>query len=175
MTELKIYDQYQKYGVENYYKLFASKYSNPHEHKIVEIYKKFIKPIINEKDCILDLACGNGLISQLVNRYNKNNLVQGCDPYFTNKYCTMNYSFIDIVQGNLTNHFDIVICCYAYHLLDLDLEHDFLTNIALITKTFIIISPSKKIQIKHSLWKIFKEERIDKITIIILNKEPTVP
>ncbi len=170
ITNLKIYDQYQKYGVENYYKQFASTYTNPHKEKIIKIYIKHIQPIINQTDKILDLACGNGLISQLVNYYNNNYLIEGCDPYFINEYCSLKYSFEDIVQGKLNKYYDIVICCYAYHLLDDKLEYDFLTNISLITNKFIIITPSKKIQIKHPLWKIIKEVREDKITLIILDK-----
>ncbi len=167
-TELKIYEQYQKYGVETYYKKFSSKYTNPHQDKIIQIYIKYIKPLINSTNSILDLACGDGLISRLVNTYNNNYLIEGCDPYFTNKYCNFKYSFEDIVKGKLQKYYDIIICCYAYHLIDNNLEYDFLTNISMITKKFIIISQSKKIQINHPLWKIVKELREDKVTLIIL-------
>jgi hypothetical protein len=59
---LKIYNEYQKYGVQNYYKKFSFKYINPHEDKIKNIYNKHIKELINTSDKIIDIACGDGLI-----------------------------------------------------------------------------------------------------------------
>lgn len=167
---LKIYNEYQKYGVENYYKKFSSKYKNPHEDKITYIYNKHIKQLINKGDKILDIACGEGLICRLVNQYNNNFNIEGCDPYFNNKYCKLKFSFEDISKGKLINEYDIVICCYAFHLISCELKYDFLTHISLITDKFIIITPSKKIIINHLLWNISKIIREDKITIIILEK-----
>ncbi len=167
---LRIYDEYKKYGVDKYYKEFSNKYVNPHEEKIEQIYVKYIKNIINTNDKILDLACGEGLISKLINKYNNNCncIVKGTDPYFKNKYCHYNYSFQDIALGTLNNKFDIVICCYAYHLLENSWQYSFLNSLAEITGIFIILSPSKKIKIKHPKWKLIEEYREDKITILIL-------
>lgn len=167
---LKIYNEYQKYGVENYYKKFSSKYINPHEDKIKNIYNKHIKELINKADKIIDIACGDGLICKLVNCYNNNFNIEGCDPFFNNKYCKLNLSFEDISKGKLINKYDIAICCYAFHLLEYKWRYDFLTNLSLITDKFIIITPSKKIIISHPLWNVCKIIREDKITIIILNK-----
>ena len=52
---LKIYNEYQKYGVQNYYKKFSSKYINPHEDKIknekgrLDTSKDYWKKEIDEK------------------------------------------------------------------------------------------------------------------------------
>ncbi len=167
---LKIYNEYQKYGVDNYYKKFSSEYTNPHENKIANIYNKYIKDLINKEDKIVDIACGDGLICRLVNKYNNNYNIDGCDPYFVNKYCKLNFSFEDISKGKLLTEYDIGICCYAYHLISSEMRYDFLTNLALVMDKFIIITPSKKIIISHPLWNIFKIIREDKITIIILQK-----
>ena len=167
---LKIYNQYQKYGVENYYKTFSSAYTNPHEDKITMIYNKYIKKLINIDDKILDIACGDGLICRLVNCYNNNFNIDGCDPFFNNKYCKLNLSFEDISKGKLINEYDVAICCYAFHLMENKWRYDFLTNLAQITDKFIIITPSKKIIISHPLWSVFEYIREDKITIIILEK-----
>jgi hypothetical protein len=167
---LKIYNEYQKYGVENYYKKFSNEYINPHEDKITNIYNKHIKELINKADKIIDIACGDGLICRLVNQYNNNFNIEGCDPYFNNKYCKLNLSFEDISKGKLLNEYNVGICCYAYHLISSELRYDFLTNLALLLDKFIIITPSKKIIINHPLWNVSKVIREDKITIIILNK-----
>jgi 2-polyprenyl-3-methyl-5-hydroxy-6-metoxy-1,4-benzoquinol methylase len=167
---LKIYNEYQKHGIDEYYKNYSTQYVNPHEEKIKSIYLKYIYNELIDNKLILDIACGSGLISQIISEFNTNLIVKGCDPYFNNKYCHYDYSFEDIVQGKLEESYDVGICCYAYHLMKYELQYDFLTNIAYSLKKFIIISPSKKIIINHPLWKIINSIRQDKITVIILEK-----
>jgi hypothetical protein len=169
MEELKIYNQYQKYGVEDYYKKFSKTYSNPHEEKIRKIYLEHIGPLILTNDKILDIATGNGLMCKLVNSYNANYNIEGTDPYFSNEYCNMNLSFRDIAKGLLFGEYDTAICCYAYHLIEDGLRYDFLSSLALSAKKFIILSPSKKININHPMWSVVKYIRIDKVTLIILD------
>jgi hypothetical protein len=92
-------------------------------------------------------------------------------PYFDNKFCSMKLSFEDIALGKLIKlekHYNLAICCYAYHLIKDEWEYDFLTNLAYNVSKFIIITPSKKISISHPFWKITENIREEKITIIIL-------
>jgi hypothetical protein len=175
---LKIYNEYQKYGVKDYYKNYSKEYYNPHQDKIKNIYKKYLYNIVSRNDKIIDIACGDGLISKIINEFNnndknnKNIMIDGSDPYFDNIYTTLKYSFEDIAKGKLNElsiKYDIAICCYAFHLIDEKWKYDFLSNMAINTSKFIIITPSKKIKINHPLWKIVKEIRDDKITIIILD------
>jgi 2-polyprenyl-3-methyl-5-hydroxy-6-metoxy-1,4-benzoquinol methylase len=166
---LKIYNQYQTHGVKDYYQQFSNKYFNPHQDRIKTIYIKYIKDMISRNTTILDIACGDGLISRLVDHYNQNHNVDGTDPYFTNQYTKFNFSFEDIALGKLNNcKYDLVICCYAFHLIDKTWKYDFLTELASITTTFVIITPSKKITIDHPLWTVIEEIRDDKITVIKL-------
>jgi hypothetical protein len=168
MEGLKIYDEYQKYGVENYYKKFSKTYNNPHEERIKKVYVEHIGPLIGLTDKILDIATGSGLMCKLVNSYNGNYNIQGTDPYFSNKYCNMKLSFEDIASGMLSKEYDTAICCYAYHLMDESWRYDFLSSLALSVKKFIIVSPSKKININHPMWSIVKYIREEKVTLIIL-------
>ena len=124
--------------------------------------------MITPNDKLLDIDTGNGLVCKLVNKYNRNYNIEGTDPYFSNKYCNMNLSFRDIARGMLTREYDIAICCYAYHLMEEGLRYDFLSSLALSVKTFIIVSPSKKININHPMWTVLKSIREDKVTLIIL-------
>jgi hypothetical protein len=165
---LKIYDEYKKYGVENYYKLHNKQYFNPHLNKIEIIYKKYLIELVESNTSIIDIACGDGLISQLAIKYNNNRYVEGTDPYFNNKYTKYNYSFEDIAIGRLEKSYDMAICCYAYHLINPEWEFNFLNELANLVKKFIIITQSKKISINHYAWKRIKELRDDKITLIIL-------
>jgi SAM-dependent methyltransferase len=194
---LKIYNEYSSLGVANYYKLNNSSYYNPHQDKINKIFTEYIIPYIqalgvnniityntkiDQKLKILDLACGNGLVSRIVNNIipvNENNnhtfikpfIIEGCDPYFNNEYVNYNYSFQDIANGCLYTKnlkFDLVTCCYAFHLLDTSWYYSFFEELSLITQHFIIITPSKKIEINHPRWVIKNKIRKNKITIIFL-------
>ena len=198
MNELKIYNEYKKYGVNEYYKKYASCYFNPHEEKIKNNFKKILEDVnlisnsnsyshlisknkkldINKKFDILDIACGDGLVFKILNYYlNEYNEyknikvnIEGTDPYFNNKYCNYNYSFEDIANGKMLNKkYDIGICCYAFHLLDKSWYFQFFNELCKFVNKFIIITPSKKIKINHDLWVEEQNYRTnDKITIIIL-------
>ena len=168
---LKIYNEYQKHGIDNYYKIHSKEYYNPHEEKIKNLYIKHILNMITKHDNILDIACGDGMIARMINNYNNNKNIDGIDPYFNNKYTQMKLSFEDISKGELNKYdkiYNIAICSYAFHLMDKKIIYDFMSQISLKTRKFIIITPSKKININHPLWKVTKEIREDKITIIIL-------
>ncbi len=169
---LKIYNEYQKYGIEKYYKIYSKDYYNPHEEKIKSLYMKHILNIINKNDKIVDIACGDGIITRLINEYNNNKNVDGIDPYFNNKYTHMKLSFEDIAKGELNKYdkmYNVAICSYAFHLMDKKIIYDFMSQLSMKTSKFIIITPSKKININHPLWKINKEIREDKITLIVLD------
>lgn len=185
---LKIYNQYAKYGVANYYKQYAKEYYNPHADKISEIYSKYLSEYItNELDngkTILDIACGDGLITKIILiaycKFQNNNTkfinkvkkqIKGCDPYFVNKYVDYTYSFEDISIGLVSDEikYSNAICCYAFHLLDSRWYYNFFNELAeIVEESFIIITPSKKIVINHPYWVIEKEIRDNKITLIIL-------
>lgn len=165
---LKIYNQYQKYGVEEYYKQHSSEYFNPHQEKIRSLYKKYIHNHIPRNGIILDIACGDGLIEKIIKCTNPTVFVEGTDPFFDNKYCKYKFSFEDIALGKLEKYYEIVTCCYAFHLINDNWKYDFLSQLSRMTKKFIIITPSKKIIINNPIWKITNYIREDKVTIIIL-------
>jgi hypothetical protein len=168
---LKIYNEYQKHGIENYYKSYSSSYINPHQNKIKKLYNLYLNDMVSRNDTILDIACGDGLLMKIINEQNKDNIIEGTDPFFSNKYCTYNFSFEDIALGKfdiVNKKYNLAFCCYAFHLINESWKYDFLSQLTKITNKFIIITPSKKITINHPFWKLVKCIREDKITIIIL-------
>jgi len=139
---------YEKYGVDTYYKNHSKEYENPHKKEIIDIIKNIE---IKHTDKILDLSCGDGLITETLLELGYNN-IKGCDPYMcdiykkkTKKEC-YNYDFIDIINNKMTEQFDIVICSFALHLCDeknlfsLINQLKYFNNI----KKLYIITPHKK-------------------------------
>ncbi len=78
---------YQKLGVEDYYKEKALTYSNPHEIKIEKLmnifFNKYMK--LNEDSKILDLCCGSGEITRVLENLGCKN-IKGLDPFTSELY-----------------------------------------------------------------------------------------
>jgi 2-polyprenyl-3-methyl-5-hydroxy-6-metoxy-1,4-benzoquinol methylase len=171
---LRIYDEYKLHGIDKYYLENSDKYYNPHQEKIEAIFIKYIMNHTSRNETILDIACGDGLISRLVHHHINNYNIDGCDPYFDNQYVSLKLSFEDIALGQLKKRYDLAFCCYAFHLIKDEWKYDFLTNLAYNVSRFIIITPSKKIIINHPFWTILEYIREDKITIIMLKNSLTL-
>lgn len=155
--------EYEKMGVDNFYKQNSNEYKNPHYNIIKTIIpeiKEFIGP-----HC-LDLCCGGGEITMCLPEYD----IKGLDPYTyelykknTNKEC-YKYSFVDIVQGKLTEKFDTIIRCFALHLCKESMLPTLLWQLSTISKKLIVISPHKRPDCNNvsgwTLEKTIKKERV---------------
>ncbi len=163
---------YDKYGVVGYYTLYGSVYENKHESAIKKIMKfikeKFPVELCNSENIhVLDLACGNGIIfNELIN----NNIalsenIDACDPYTFKafeKNCiksAFKWSFEDIINGILDNlSYDLVICSFALHLLDVSKLFICCYQLALKSNYLLILTPHKKPEIKVNMgWEIIFE------------------
>ena len=114
ITKFKLYEKYehdirnnyQKFGVEDYYINVSDNYINPHLQFIEKAMTKVISDYDIDFNKVLDLACGTGEITNILKLNNINNVI-GLDPYLykeyiknTNNKC-LTYSFKDIQQGIL--------------------------------------------------------------------------
>jgi 2-polyprenyl-3-methyl-5-hydroxy-6-metoxy-1,4-benzoquinol methylase len=166
---------YEKYGPETFYKEFKHEYYNPHAQNIHKLFVEFILPYLSKGDKILDLACGDGLITRILQNINIRN-VEGCDPFFQDIYmkktdCSCSsLSFQDISLGKFNEQFDVVICCFAYHLIEKSFVYHFWEAMSEITDKFIIISPTKNMKLSHPKWKEILHIKENQVWIIVLQK-----
>jgi len=119
---MSIRAEYEKYGVKEYYTNHRKTYRNYHEKEVNELLLRILN-IINKQDNILDLCCGNGLVTKILMKNGYDNII-GCDPYMyqeykieTNKKC-LKYNFIDIINYKLNIKNNIVICSFGLHLCE---------------------------------------------------------
>lgn len=154
-----IRNQYAQVGVATYYKTNANTYINPHEAVITKLINESTK-FINYGDSVLDLCCGNGLATKVLEQ--KVQHIVGNDPYMhkqyteqTNRYC-YDYDFKQLAQACPINNVDTVICSFALHLCDESLLPNVLYNLSLIANTLVVITPNKKPTI-NMFWELQNE------------------
>jgi len=162
-----IRENYEKFGVENYYKNYASTYINPHINIIEKLVDEIILDLRGRK--LLDLCCGTGAVTNILSDED----IKGLDPYTfrvyterTNRYCYP-FSFKDIAMGKLTENFDIIICSFGLHLCEKSLLPTLLWQLSKISETLIIITPNKNPDCSKSVWVLVDERIIDRVRMRI--------
>lgn len=166
---------YEELGIEKYYEKHNEDYENPH----YEIIKQLLREYVENNDIgenILDLCCGSGEITTILESCNKDYKITGLDPYTkkaykkrTNREC-LSYTFKDIVQGKmLEKKYDTIICSFAMHLCEESMLDMLLYQLSQITNNLIILTPHKRPNIKN--WFEMKEEYIkNKVKLRIYKK-----
>lgn len=138
---------YEKYGVENYYKMNSDKYTNLHEPQIRDLLiRNFNKFNFNS---VLDLCCGSGEVTKILLEKGVKN-IKGADPYTfelyiknTKKSC-IKLSFKDILGGKLNENYTSIICSFAFNLIKEKDLFMIVNELFRHTKKLIIISPHKR-------------------------------
>lgn len=140
-----IVNEYKKHGVDNFYRLHAHDYENPHR-AVVELIIKEAKDQWNIGGSVLDLCCGSGEVSNVLTDLD----VEGLDPYTKELYekntgndCIA-MTFKDIVRFGLEKHYDNVICSYALHLCERSMLPVLLYQISQASNNLFVVTPHKK-------------------------------
>lgn len=162
--------KYQKYGVKNFYEFNYDQYNNPHE-PIIHKSISFVNDNWNSDFTkVLDLACGKGEVTKILNKLGYINIdavdAYSCKYYEkeTKKKCSP-LSFDDIINGDLDDeHYSIVVCSFALHLLETSKLPIFLYKLSQISEQLLILSPHKKPEIREEWgWSLQNEMLINKV------------
>ena len=166
---------YEELGIDKYYERHNEDYENPHYEIIRQLLEEYL--IYNDIGIdILDLCCGSGEITTILESCNKDYKITGIDPYTkaaykkkTNKDC-LSYTFKDIVQGKmLDKKYDTIICSCAMHLCEESMLDMLLYQLGQITNNLIILTPHKRPNINN--WFILKDEYIkNKVRLRVYEK-----
>ena len=149
MSDVKsIRDIYSEIGVETYY--LTMPYSNPHEKEVIKLLTENHQ-LLNLSN-VLDLCCGDGLITTTLSNLGYNNII-GCDPFLfesyknkTGKLCFQK-SFLDIAKYGIpflrTQKYSCIICSFGLHLCEPSLLPILLHWVSCATHQLVVIAPSK--------------------------------
>jgi len=167
---MKIRCEYEAHGTaKQFYKTCGADYRNPQEHDIRRLLQQIYKDDAWEMsfENVLDLACGSGEISLMLQDLDDKSVVQGMDPYTWEAYekrvgkpCER-HSFEDIASGLVEGDnrcYSTIICCFALHLLDESWLPALLAQLQYWTKTLLILTPHKRPHFKpHWGWTLDNE------------------
>ena len=146
--------EYQKQGIKEFYNSIGVDYHNPHNADIVKLIKSIYEPNLR----YLDLAAGDGIVSQTLLELGCTQ-IEGCEPFLTDTYIKktklncLNYSFEDIAKGKMQKQFDVIICSYAMHLVNISYLPNLLYQLSLNSEKLIILTPHKRPDI-NNFWKL---------------------
>lgn len=163
-----IINEYKKYGVDTFYRLHSRDYENPHID-IIENLLSHAKTEWNISGNILDLCCGSGEVSHMLEDCN----VDGIDPYTKELYeantgndC-IPMTFKDIVENGIGKEYDFVICSYAMHLCEKSMLPMLLYRIGEVSDNLIIVTPHKKPDCNGNFFKEVSRIKKERRTIVL--------
>jgi len=112
--------EYEKHGVDGYYKYHGNEYKNPHEDKLQHAMDWVIENWPIDFSNVLDMSAGGGEMTKMLMDHGYTN-VEGSDPYTctlyvreTGKYCH-DISFDELMSNGLDKKYSTIICSYALH------------------------------------------------------------
>jgi len=142
-----IRNRYNELGVNEFYKKHGADYTNPHFSYI----QSLIENNYHRIDCtrVLDFCCGSGEVSLVLKKLGFST-TQGSDPFTQKAYqknlrkkC-LNYSFEDIIKGELKETYSSVISSFAMHLCEEEQLYPLTHQLLNAAPQLVIITPHKR-------------------------------
>uniref|UniRef100_A0A6B2LK95 Methyltransferase domain-containing protein n=1 Tax=Arcella intermedia TaxID=1963864 RepID=A0A6B2LK95_9EUKA len=162
-------------GVEGYYEKHGAEYVNPREEEVRKALAACLTLWTKEQGLVfgsvLDLACGSGEATLVVERWakarNLSVVVNATDPFTYDAFearvgrKALRFGFEDIEAGELEKHsFDLIVSSFAMHLVEEDRLFSTCQQMALNSKFLIVVSPHKRPFITAAMGWILKHENI---------------
>jgi SAM-dependent methyltransferase len=145
---------YEQYGVEGFYQRFGSSYRNPHERVIRATLQAAAARWNFPLDRVLDLACGSGEVT-LALRELGCAVIDGIDPYTHQAYAERTghaaerITFEQIAAGSLAGRsYGTIVCSFALHLVALSRLPALMTQLSLIGRALLVLTPHKRPQLR---------------------------
>jgi len=176
---MKITEQYRTLGVQQYYQdpNTQATYENPHQDYVNDCLMNSFYQYFTEDASVLDLACGNGLVSNLLKHCGVSD-IEGADKYMHDRYTEETgfvcypYSFEDIADFNciFEKRYDVIICSYAFDLVPESYRQKLLYALSTYTDTLILIRPNSHV-IDPAIWLEVHQCKFQKSRAIVYQKE----
>lgn len=160
-----IRNEYTQMGVGNYYLQNADTYENPHSNFAINCLNQLWNPAFST---VLDLACGDGLISKHLKNSQFKGTIVGCDKYLSARYMKEtgnhchSFSFEEIANGQHDlPKVDVIVISYALDLIEKSYLNTFMFALSLISDNLIVIRPNNH-KVDHFAWTVAQGSRSEK-------------
>ena len=149
---------YRQYGVDGFYELSKDSYENPHSLYVEDCLRQWD---FKTTDKILDVGCGNGLVTKLLQRVGLTKF-HGIDKHMADRYrqetgkscLEAGFENLWLHCGELDEDYDYAIFSYCYDLIPRGLRQSVLYFIGSKVKNIIIIRPTSKVIEHERMWVI---------------------
>lgn len=152
MTDDSIRAQYERHGVDGYYREMGAEYRNPHEPQVREAicraYERWLN--LDALEHVLDLACGSGEATLILRELGAQK-IDGCDPYTYAAYEERTgqqadrFTFDDIIgTALLTRFYSMIVCSFALHLIEESKLARLTYQLRCISRRMLVLTPHKR-------------------------------
>lgn len=172
---MKITEKYRTIGIQEYYqsKIVQDTYENPHQKFVDMCLIDLYYNCFSENTSVLDLACGNGMVSNILKKCGISN-IEGADKYMYNRYINETgflcypFSFEDIADFNciFEKQYNVIICSYAFDLVPESYKNKLLYSLSTYTDTLILIRPNSHV-VPETIWKEAYKSRFGKSRLVM--------
>ena len=163
--------EYDRHGVNGFYRQSGSSYRNPHEPIIGNLIAQAISQWPLDLSNVLDVACGSGEVTLALRRAAPGSKITGMDPFTHGAYeertgeTAEGISFEEIAVGSLAGRdYSLVVCSFALHLLPVSRLPTLLYELTRISGDLLILTPHKRPIIKAEQgWRLKGEILEDRV------------
>lgn len=146
---------YDEFGVDSYYSQNSDTYENPHSTFALDcIFNQWNK----EFKSVIDLACGDGLVSKFLESHKLAESIIGCDKFLFERYTKetklpcIQSSFEDIANfKTILPNVDVIVISYAIDLVPKTYLNKFLYALSCYGKFLLIVRPNNH-SINSDFW-----------------------
>lgn len=164
---VSVHESYQNLGVDQFYSDHPYDYVNHHTKPIIN-HLNSLQDLFSDSNSILDLCCGDGLVTKHLSNQYKHLTFMGIDPYLNQRYeneagfpC-LDWDFLKLSKEIIPKQFDVIVCSFALHLCPNTMLSQVLFNLSQVSNNLIIISPHKKPSIDQ-FWTLYEHSTFDRV------------
>ncbi len=142
-----IRNEYQKSGVEQYYRCQGADYRNPHFAQIRQLIVQNENRI--DYSAALDFCCGSGEVTQVIRELEYTSTTAS-DPFTQKAYeqhidqVCYNWSFEEVIKGKMKGMYSAIICSFAMHLCPEEQLFPLCYQLFQHSPQLVIITPHKR-------------------------------
>jgi hypothetical protein len=148
--ETSIRTEYEKHGVERFYRESGASYRNPHEPELRRVLDIVVREWKLDLSKVLDLAAGSGEVTVALREIGVGE-IEGVDPFTFVAYESRTgvragrETFEDIAAGAFAGRdYSLIVCSFAMHLVEESRLAGLAKQLSQIGSKLLILTPHKR-------------------------------